>query len=296
MALLGGSGGGGGSNFSSGTNTVTSTDTTGAPLIKISWTVPPPTVTITTPANGATYGQGQTVNASYSCQDGVDGPGIASCTGPVANGSPIDTSTPGSHSFTVTAKSLDGQTGSASVTYMVAAPPTVTSVSPTTGPAAGGTSVTITGTNFTAVTAVKFGSANATSFKVNSESSITAVSPAGTGTVDVTVTTPGGTSATSAADQFTYGPTVTKVEPKTGSPSGGTTVTITGTGFTGATAVKFGSTNATSFKVNSATSITAISPKSSPMGSSTVDVTVTTPAGTSPTSSADQFTYKGQKK
>jgi hypothetical protein len=64
-------------------------------------------------------------------------------------------------------------------------------------------------------------------------------------------------------------------------------VTITGTGFTGATAVKFGSTNATSFTVNSETSIIAVSPK----GKGTVDVMVTTPAGTTPTSPADQFTF-----
>jgi hypothetical protein len=65
--------------------------------------------------------------------------------------------------------------------------------------------VTITGTKFTGVTAVKFGSTNATEFTVNSETSITAVSPAGTpGTVFVTVTSPEGTSATSSADQFFY--------------------------------------------------------------------------------------------
>jgi hypothetical protein len=125
---------------------------------------------------------------------------------------------------------------------------------------------------------------------VNSETSITAVSPAGTGTVDVTVTTAAGTSLTSPADQFTYGPTVTKVEPNRGSPGGGTTVTLTGTGFAGASAVKFGTTNAASFTVNSATSITAVSPKVKG-GGGTVDVTVTTPAGTSPTSAADQFTF-----
>jgi hypothetical protein len=83
-------------------------------------------------------------------------------------------------------------------------PPTVTGVSPAEGPQAGGTSVTVTGTELIGATAVKFGSSDATSFTVNSESSITAVSPAGTGTVDVTVTTPAGTSATSAADQYTY--------------------------------------------------------------------------------------------
>jgi hypothetical protein len=86
---------------------------------------------------------------------------------------------------------------------------------------------------------------------------------------------------------------VTKVEPKTGLPSGGTKVIITGTGFTGATAVKFGPTSTKRFTVNSATSIAAVSPDGK--SGTTVDVTVTTPAGTSPTSPADQFTYKGGK-
>jgi IPT/TIG domain len=165
--------------------------------------------------------------------------------------------------------------------------PAVTNVEPHIGPAAGGTSVTVTGTTFTSESVVKFGSTTAASVTVNSETSITAISPAGTGTVDVTVTTASGTSTTSEADRFTYGPTVTKVEPNHGSPGGGSTVTITGTGFSGASAVRFGSSNAKSFTVNSATSITAVSPK----GKGTVDVTVTTPAGTSPTGAADQFRY-----
>jgi anti-sigma factor RsiW len=172
-------------------------------------------------------------------------------------------------------------------TYVQPEAPTVAKVEPINGPASGGTAVTITGTNLTGTTAVRFGSNNATSFTVNSASSITAVAPAGTGTVDVTVTTGGGTSATGEADRFTYGPTVSNLEPNHGSPSGGTTVTITGTGFTGATAVSFGSTSAKSFTVNSATSITAVSPR----GKGTVDVAVATPAGTSPTSAADQFTF-----
>ena len=83
-------------------------------------------------------------------------------------------------------------------------PPTVASVNPNTGPTSGGTSITITGTNFSGATAVRFGSNAAASFTVNSATQITATSPAGIGTVDVTVTTAGGTSATSTADQFTY--------------------------------------------------------------------------------------------
>ena len=82
--------------------------------------------------------------------------------------------------------------------------PTVTGLSPSSGPTAGGTSVTISGTNLTGATAVSFGSTAATNVAVLSASQITATSPPGSGTVNVTVTTPGGTSATSAADQFTY--------------------------------------------------------------------------------------------
>ena len=141
-----------------------------------------------------------------------------------------------------------------------AGPPTVTEVKPSSGPLAAGTSVTITGTNLTGATKVKFGSAEATGLREITETSITVAAPAGTtGTVDVTVTTPEGTSATGPADHFTYvaAPTVTEVKPSSGPTAGGTSVTITGTNLTGATAVKFGSTNAASFHENSATMMTA---------------------------------------
>ena len=84
------------------------------------------------------------------------------------------------------------------------ASPTVTAVTPDVGPAKGGNSVTISGTNFAGVSAVKFGSANARSFTVSSESSITATPPAGSGTVDVTVATAAGTSATGSGDRYVY--------------------------------------------------------------------------------------------
>ena len=109
--------------------------------------------------------------------------------------------------------------------------PAVTGVSLDAGPAAGGTTVTITGNGFTGATEVDFGAANpAPSFEVVSDGEITATSAAGVGTVDITVTTPGGTSAVGAADEFTYTPVpvVTGVSPDTGPTVGGTTVTITG--------------------------------------------------------------------
>ncbi len=82
---------------------------------------------------------------------------------------------------------------------------TITGVSPSLGLTAGGTSVTITGVSFTGATAVKFGSTPAAGFTVNSDTSITAASPAqAAGPVDVSVTAPAGTSTKSGADEFTY--------------------------------------------------------------------------------------------
>jgi len=175
---------------------------------------------------------------------------------------------------------------------IVAAPAvSVAKIEPAEGPPAGGTAVKVTGSGFTGATAVKFGSTSAASFKVESETLITAVSPAGSGVVDVTVTTPQGTSATGAADRFTFNeaPVVTAISPNSGEESGGRSVTITGNNFTGASAVKFGSANASSFKVESNTSIKAVSPA----GKGKVDVTVTAAGATSATSSADQFRYDG---
>jgi uncharacterized repeat protein (TIGR03803 family) len=76
----------------------------------------PPTITITTPANGAAYMLSQSIIASYSC---MDASGVASCTGTVPNGSPIDTSSVGTKSFTVTAADIFGNTSSVTVTYSV---------------------------------------------------------------------------------------------------------------------------------------------------------------------------------
>ncbi len=85
-------------------------------------------------------------------------------------------------------------------------------------------------------------------------------------------------------------PAITKVTPRKGPTSGGTTVTITGTDFNGATSVRFGSTSATSYTVNSTTSITATSP---PAPAGLVDVTVTTPNGTSAITPRDHFRFVG---
>ncbi|MCE5253655.1 MAG: IPT/TIG domain-containing protein [Actinomycetia bacterium] len=170
--------------------------------------------------------------------------------------------------------------------------PTITQLSPAFGPAEGGNTVVITGTNLSGATVVEFGAKKAVSFTVNSATQITAVAPSGTAgtTVDVRVTTPAGTSLTSAATKYSYGiPVITLLNPAAGPAGGGTTVVITGINFTGATAVKFGDKNATSFTVNSATQITAVAPSGT--AGTTVDVRVTTPGGTSLTDMASKYSY-----
>ncbi len=116
------------------------------------------------------------------------------------------TAPPGSGTVDVTVTTPGGTSTATSADQYRYLGPSVTSVAPTTGPAAGGTRVTIRGTDLNGATAVSFGPAPAGSFTVSAAgTSITALAPAGTdGTVDVEVTTPGGTSAVVAADQFTY--------------------------------------------------------------------------------------------
>ncbi len=155
------------------------------------------------------------------------------------------------------------------------AAPSLGSVVPSTGPVAGNNSVTLSGTGFSGITAVSFGSRPASGFTVNSTTAITATVPPGTGVVPVTVKSPGGTS-NSVSYTYAATPTLTSLLPSQGPTSGGTAVTLTGSGLTGATAVDFGA-NSVSFTVNSPTQITAVAPA----GTSAVPVTVTTPGGIS---------------
>jgi hypothetical protein len=86
-------------------------------------------------------------------------------------------------------------------------------------------------------------------------------------------------------------PAITSISPASGSIAGGTTVKITGTDFTAASAVKFGSAPAASYAVVSETQITATAPPTKKAGR--VDISVTTLAGTSPAVGSDRFNYKG---
>ena len=178
-------------------------------------------------------------------------------------------------------------------TFTAASAPAVTSLGTTTGTSAGGVSVAINGSGFTGATQVFFGTVPAAGFVVNSDSSITATSPPqAAGTVDVKVYTNVGVSASSSSDQFVYtaasAPSVTGLATSGGSTAGGTLVVISGSNFTAASAVNFGSVAASEFVVNSDSSISVLAPS---QGAGTYHITVTTPSGTSSTSSADQYTY-----
>jgi hypothetical protein len=114
-------GGGGGSGyFGLGTsNGSFGTDTTGTPSVTLSYIVNP-TISVTAPTNGATYTQNQVVDAAFTCTAAA-GTTLSSCSGAVATGAALATSTVGTHTFTVTALDADGGTATSTITFTVVA-------------------------------------------------------------------------------------------------------------------------------------------------------------------------------
>ena len=228
--------------------------------------------------------------------------------------SPPGTANPTPVDVTVTVGGGTSATSTADkFTYVAPGPPVVDAVDPNHGTAAGGTNVQITGSGFTGATAVAFGTAtlvpctpsSGPCFNVNGDNQINANSPPGTASptpVDVTVTNAGGTSAANAYDKFTYDPVgppvVSGVSPRSGPATGGTAVQILGSGFTGATAVAFGTatlvpctpSSGPCFNVNGDNGINANSPPGT-ASPTPVDVTVTTPVAVSAISPSDKFLY-----
>ena len=167
--------------------------------------------------------------------------------------------------------------------------PTVTGISPATVPTKGG-SVTITGTGLADTTAVTFGTTAATSVSVVDDTTVIATAPAHLpGSASVTVTTPWGTNSSSPPFAWVAPvPVVTSISPAGGPVTGGTTVTVTGTGFTFASAVTVGGTPAANVNVISDTKITLRTPAHA---SGEATVSVTTPGGTSLANPGATFTY-----
>ncbi|HZT70141.1 MAG TPA: IPT/TIG domain-containing protein [Terriglobia bacterium] len=149
----------------------------------------------------------------------------------------------------------------------------ISGISPTSGPATGGTVVTITGTGFQTGASVAFGGVSSAAVTVASSTEINAVSPPeNTGTVSITVTNADSQSASlPSAFTFTSGPSISSVTPNSGPVTGGTTVTILGSGFQSGTSVAFGGISAASVKFVSSTELQALTP-SSPAGTVAVAV------------------------
>jgi len=183
----------------------------------------------------------------------------------------------------ISATNPDGTGTSANSFDVTPSPvPTITSFDPSSGPV--GTSVDITGTGFFGASAVTFNTTTAM-FTVDSNTQITATVPAGATTGTIRVTTPGGTAVSATSFTVTAGLTITSFDPTSGVI--GSSVVITGTGFTGANAVRFNGTTAT-FTVNSDTQITA----AVPAGATTGPISVTKP-GNNTATSATNFTVIG---
>lgn len=183
----------------------------------------------------------------------------------------------------------------ANITLSCAAPastvtPAITSLSPEEGTTAGGTIVTITGTDFSTTLAdniVKFGSDNAT-VTAATATQLTVESPAhAAGQVNVSVTVGGETATKNNAYKYVIpAPTISNIAPNTGSTDGNSSVTITGTNLIGATSVTFGGAAGTGLTVNSGSSITVTTPAHA---AGAVDVVVTAAGG--PVTSTGGFTY-----
>ncbi len=272
-----------------------------APSSQVSYTVPSvpvtPTITSVTPTsgpasggtlitiNGTNFAAGATVRVGGNLASGVT---LVSATQLRAT---TPAGTVGAQAVQVTNTTGASATLAGAFTYTAAAAPALTSVSPTSGPTAGGTTITLTGTAFVSGATVRVGGTAATNVAFVSATQLTALTPAGTaGARDVQVTNPDGQSATRTGG-FTYTAatvlTLTSVSPSSGPTTGGTTITLTGTAFVSGATVRVGGNNATNVTFVSATQLTARTPAGS---AGARNVRVTNPDG-QVVSRAGGFTY-----
>lgn len=246
----------------------------------------PPTVTSFSPTSGAVGAtvdvQGTNLTGATSVKfNGTSDPSFV-----VNSSSDITAHVPGGATTGKISVTTPNGTGTSAASFTVTggggSPPTVTSFTPTSGPV--GASVVVNGTNFTGVTAVKFSGTSA-SYTVNSSVKITATVPSGATTGKISVTNGGGTGTSTGSFTVTApsGPKITSFSPSYGWT--GNTITINGSGFTGATSVKLGSVSAT-FTVVSSVKITAKVPA---MAKGSYKWSVTTPNGSA--TSLASFTH-----
>ena len=243
---------------------------------------PAPTVSSITPSSGpASGGTPVTITGSGFQAGATVSLGGTAATGVSVSSSTTITATTAAHAagtVNVVVTNPDSQSGTLPSGYSYGNPaPTVSSITPSSGPASGGTPVTITGSGFQAGATVSLGGTAATGVSVSSSTTITATTAAhAAGTVNVVVTNPDSQSGTLPSG-YSYGnpaPTVSSITPSSGPASGGTPVTITGSGFQAGATVSLGGTAATGVSVSSSTTITATT---TAHAAGTVNVVVTNP-------------------
>ena len=258
-----------------------------SPGSKFTYIAIPPKVTDISPASGSVSGGTTVTITGTNLNDAitVTFDGTPATTFSADNDTTIIATTPAHTTAGAVNVVITTLNGAATGTYTYIALPTVTSISPASGPEIGGTVVTITGTNLNGATTVTFDGTPATTFSAINETSITATTPAhAAGAINVVVTTPNG----AATGTYTYVilPTVTGISPASGPAIGGTVVTISGTNLNGATTVTFDGTPATAFSADSDTTITATTPAHA---AGAVNVVVTTLTG----AATGTYTYIG---
>jgi hypothetical protein len=255
--------------------------------------IPEPSVTRVSPSQGPAGGATVTISgANLEHAIAVHfGSVVGKITRLVSADEIVAQAPPGSGRVSVTVTTPGGISAlGAADEFTYFALPKVTEVSPGTGMADGGTSVVIKGENLVSPSAVHFGGAPGKILKIVSAEELEVMSPSGKGTVDVTVTTPGGTSTKTTSDHYAYAsgtPSVTQVSPDNGNVNGGNTVTIVGSDLGSAESVHFGSAAA---KIKSIVSDSEVH-VTAPSGQGTVNVTVTSAGGTSAKSSNDRYSY-----
>lgn len=260
---------------------------------------PAPTISKVAPTSGLTAGgTAITIDGSgFMSGATVTVGGVAATNIDVVSATRVTATTPARQAgpAEVVVQNSDGQRAISTASYTFADPipaPTISSVSPVTGPSAGGTVLTITGANFISGATVKVGDTAAANVTFVSATSLKAVAPehAAGGLKNISVTNPDGQSATKS-NAYTYvlpAPTVGSISASSGFAGGGLLVTISGSHFKSGATVAFGATNATNVTVVSNNSITVKVPAGS-VGS--VAVKVTNPDGQSGSKSS-AFTYK----
>jgi hypothetical protein len=227
---------------------------------------PVPTITSFSPTSGPVGTVVTITGTGFLGASSVKFNGTAATAFTVNSGTQITATVPTGATTGKVSVTTGGGTATSTADFTVtnSTAPTITSFTPTFGPA--GTHVTITGTNFTGATGVKIGTKSDPAFTVVSNTQITATVQNGAQSGPVIVTSPNGTGTSST--NFTVGtapvPQVTSFTPTSGPV--GTKVTLTGTGFTGATSVTFNGVADTTFKVVSDTQITATVPSTATTG------------------------------